>query len=85
MKDWVKIMCEICRTYPCISPLCPNYEPPKAVYYCSSCGQGIYEGEDYIVNDNGDYRHYDCFFGMKELLEWLGYEIKTMENYYEEY
>lgn len=30
------------------------------------------------MNDNGEYRHYDCFGGMKDLLEWLGYEIKTM-------
>ena len=24
--------------------------------------------------------HYECFNGMRELLEWLGVEIKTMEE-----
>lgn len=53
---------------------------PKAFYYCSACGQGIFDGEECIVNDDGDYRHYDCFYGAKDLLDWLGYEIKTMED-----
>ena len=44
------------------------------------CGNGIYDGEEYIENDNGECRHYDCFTGMRDLLEWLGYEIKTMED-----
>lgn len=72
-------MCYICRKTPC-DCRCPNYIPPKTAYHCSICGERIYEGEEYIENDNGDYRHYDCFFGMKDLLEWLGYEIKTMEE-----
>lgn len=72
-------MCEICRSYPC-HPQCPNYIPPKSSHYCSVCGEWICDGEEYIVNDDGEYRHYDCFCGMRDLLEWLGYEIKTMEN-----
>ncbi len=44
------------------------------------CGEGIYDGEEYIENQNGEYRHYECFYGMKDLLEWLGYNIKTMEG-----
>lgn len=50
------------------------------MYYCSSCGEEICEGEEYIENSNGGYRHYDCFHSMRNLLEWLGYEIKTMEE-----
>lgn len=73
-------MCDICRHTPCISPRCPNYTPRKSKRYCSVCGDEIYDGEEYIENDVGDYRHYDCFYGMKDLLKWLGYEIKTMEN-----
>lgn len=69
-------MCSICHQTPCDSR-CPNYMPPKAAYYCSICGEGIYEGEEYIENNDGDYRHYDCFYGMRDLLEWLGYEIKN--------
>ena len=66
-------------------PSCPNYEPPKPNHYCDVCGEGIYEGEEYIINDDGEYRHYDCFQGMRDLLEWLGYKIKTMEDTDEEY
>jgi len=34
---------------PCHSR-CPNYSSLKAVHYCSSCGDGIYYGEEYIEN-----------------------------------
>lgn len=71
-------MCEICRQSPC-DPRCPNYEPPMADYYCSACGEGIYEDEEYIRNDDGDRRHIDCFYNTKELLEWLGYSVETMK------
>lgn len=59
---------------------CPNYSPPKATHYCSSCGDGIYDGEEYIENLDGEYRHYECFHGMRDLLEWFGFDIKTMED-----
>lgn len=72
-------MCDVCLQNPC-HPRCPNYIPPKESHYCSVCGEGIYSGEEYIVNDNNECRHYDCFYGMRDLLEWLGYEIKTMEE-----
>ena len=72
-------MCSICKQNPCHSR-CPNYLPPKATHYCSSCGDGIYKGEEYIENLDGDYRHYDCFQGIRELVEWLGFKVKTMEN-----
>ena len=49
-----------------------------ALHYCSSCENGIYDGEKYIENLDGEYRHYECFHGMRDLLEWLGFEIKTM-------
>lgn len=72
--------CEICGKELIHDKRCPNYEQPKALHSCDYCGEGIYDGEEYIVNDNGDYRHYDCFYGIKDLLEWLGYEIKTMNE-----
>ena len=75
-------MCEICRQIPCHSR-CPNYVPPKAYHYCSICGKGIYDGEDYIENQDGEYIHYECVQGIRQLLEWLGYEIETMEDDYE--
>lgn len=69
-------MCEICRMIPC-HPRCPDYSPHKSSHYCSLCGDGICKGEEYVKNLDGEYRHYDCFYGMRDLLEWLGYEIKT--------
>lgn len=75
-------LCSICRQNPC-HPRCPNHIPLKATHYCSICGDGIYEGEEYIENLDGEYRHYDCFHGIKDLLDWLGYKVMTMENTYE--
>mgnify|MGYP002424049693 FL=1 len=72
-------MCEICGRMIDHDPRCPNYIPRKASHYCSSCGNGIYDGEEYIENLDGEYRHYECFHGMRDLLEWLGFEIKMME------
>ena len=62
------------------NPRCPLYKENKSSHYCSVCGDGILEGEEYIENENGEYRHWECFDGMRDLLEWLGYEIKTMED-----
>lgn len=61
-------------------PTCPNFVPRKAIHYCSVCSEGILDGAEYLINDDGEYRHYDCFYGMRDLLEWLGYRVKTMEE-----
>ena len=71
-------MCQLCNSYPCNSR-CPNHIP-KATYYCSSCGEGIRDGEEYIENEDGECMHWDCFRSMRDLLEFLGYEILTMEE-----
>ena len=52
-------MCSICGQTPCAAR-CPNYTPKNAKHYCSICEEGILDGEEYIENDNGEYRHYDC-------------------------
>lgn len=75
------MICDICNMVGDHNHRCPNYVPPKANRYCSACGDGIYDGEEYIVNDDNECRHYDCFYGVGGLLEWLGYEIKTMEEF----
>ena len=72
--------CEYCFGVGYHKPRCPNFVPLKSNYYCSICGQGVYQGEEYIMNDNGDCRHYECFYGIRDLLEWLGYEVKTMDD-----
>lgn len=71
-------MCFYCLQNLC-PPGCPNYEQPKSSLYCTVCGEGIYEGNEYITNDDGENVHYDCVSG-RDLVEFLGYEIKTMEK-----
>lgn len=70
-------MCDLCGHNPCLKN-CPNYTPPKVDAYCTVCGEGIYDGEEYIKNAQGEYRHWECFRGMRELVSWLGYDVKTM-------
>lgn len=77
-------MCTYCLKNPC-PPGCPNYRLPKTRLYCDICGEGIFNGEEFVENQDGEYRHYDCFQSMRDLLEWLGYEIKTMEDIDEKY
>lgn len=69
--------CEYCHWTSGHPSSCPNAPEPKFNYYCSSCGEGIYKGEEYIENDNGEYIHYDCAT-TRELVEFLGYEVQTM-------
>ena len=78
-------MCEICGMSPCESR-CPNHTPKKAYYYCSICGEGIYLGDEYIENVEGERIHFSCVQGIKQLLEWLGYEVKECDEfeYYKE-
>ena len=71
--------CEYCGQYTNHNLYCPNYEPPKAFHYCSICSEGIYNGEKYIENDNGDYAHWECVDYGKDLVEFLGYEIREMD------
>lgn len=59
---------------------CPNYEPPKPSHYCSICNDGIFIGEEYIENDNGDLAHYECVDYARKMAEFLGYDIKEMED-----
>lgn len=70
--------CEYCRQFPHASR-CPLAPEPKLDHYCSSCGEGIYEGEEYIENDDGEYIHYDCPT-TRELVKFLGYEVQTMRG-----
>ena len=58
----------------------PDYIPPKTSYYCSICNEGIQNGEKYIVNDNGDYAHWECVDYARDLAKFLGYDVKEMED-----
>ena len=72
--------CEYCNELIGHHTRCPLYKPQKATLYCSSCGEGIRDGEEYIENEDGECIHWDCFRSMRDLLEFLGYEIQTMEE-----
>lgn len=74
-------MCEICRQFPC-HPRCPNYSTPQPRIICCYCDEGIYQGERYLDNEQGEYIHEDCIgcAGYDWLINWLGFEYKTEEN-----
>ena len=72
-------MCSICKQYPC-NVRCPNYITPKASCCCSICDEGIYDGEEYIENDDGEYAHWECVDYGRDLAKFLGYEIKEMDD-----
>ena len=72
--------CEYCGKYGTHHPRCPLYEPPRASHFCSICNEGILNGEEYIENDNGEYAHTDCFSGISDVVEWLGYDMRIMSE-----
>ena len=74
-------MCSICGQTPCVAR-CPNYIPKKVKHYCSICSNGILDGEEYIENDDGEYAHWECVDYTRDLVKFLGYEIKEMEDNY---
>ena len=63
---------------------CPNAEEEFSNHDCSECSENILIGEEYIVNDNGDYAHWECVNDARDLAKFLGYSIKVM-NYEDEY
>ena len=70
--------CEYCHQPGSHDFRCPNYVYPKPRLLCAKCREGIYEGEEYLENDEGERCHYDCFLDTKELIGWLGYNVKKM-------
>lgn len=72
--------CEYCLRTDGHSSRCPNYISPKTSHYCSVCDEGIQNGEEYIVNDNNQYAHWECIDFGRDLAKFFGYEIKEMEE-----
>lgn len=70
--------CEFCGQYIEHHPRCPLYEKEKFDYNCSICGCGIYEGEEYLENNDGKFAHLNCIDTNRELLEFIEYEVKVM-------
>ena len=75
-------MCQVCGIIGGHHCGCPNYIAPKTNHRCSICEEGIFSGEEYIVNDNGDYAHLECVDYARDLVKFLGYEIKEMNEDY---
>lgn len=51
---------------------------------CSCCNKEICIGEDYIEDkESQKYIHFKCIYASKPLLNWIGYEVKTMEETYD--
>ena len=71
--------CEYCKRDFGHDKRCPNYIPKKCKHYCSICGDGIYNGEEYLYN-NGEYIHWECRGTDRELVKWFGCEIGIMEE-----
>ena len=74
-------MCDICKSSPCACR-CPNYIPPKSKYTCSICKEGIQNGEQYFIDDNKDFVHFECFnmLGTRDLINWLGLDVHIMDE-----
>lgn len=81
------MQCNVCGRINGHLPGCPEYngKPPRGMLKCCVCEEGIFEGDKYITNDNGESRHFDCYDNMHELLSWLGYQVKVMEDIRDEY
>jgi len=80
---WLKTMrlcCPYCHGVGYHKVGCPEYEPAQSSYMCCECNERINIGDEYIKNDNNEYMHYDCIPEDRQFVEWLGYEIKEMEE-----
>lgn len=73
------MQCSLCQRTNSHQLGCPYYPEPKPLYYCSLCNQGIFDEEEYVQNDDGDYSHLDCFDNMKSFADWLGYCVRKMD------
>ena len=48
------------------------------ICYCSICRKPIQKSEEYLVNGKGKTIHFACIESLRQLLRWLGYEVKEM-------
>lgn len=57
---------------------CPSAPEQEFTHYCSICKEGIYDGEQYVENDDGEFAHLDCS-SVREMIKFLEYEVKIMK------
>lgn len=59
---------------------CPDYSPADTKFICSICDYGIYQGDYYVENKNGEFAHYECLDSVREVLEFADLYIKEMDE-----
>ena len=74
------MVCEVCGGVLFHDSRCPYAPEPKFNHYCSICKEGIFNGEEYIVNNEDKYAHFECVDYGRDLAKFLGYEIREMED-----
>lgn len=74
------MQCDVCGRIDGHMKGCPEFDFQKSSHYCSICKEGIYEGDEYIENDDGELAHWECVDYGKNLAKFLGYQIKIMED-----
>ena len=74
------MQCDVCGRINGHLRGCPEYEDEeiKPNHYCSICDEGIYGGEEYIENDDGEYAHWECIDGKFSMADWL--KIRIMKE-----
>lgn len=72
--------CEYCQRTLGHSTRCPLYSYDISMKKCAICGDYIQYGEEYIVNDYGDYAHIDCISYFRDLLNFLQVKIEIMSE-----
>lgn len=73
--------CDVCgRTNGHLDGCPENNYIPTSKYKCEFCNEPILDGEKYVDNQCNEYAHYDCVYGDKETIEWLGGIIREMED-----
>lgn len=61
---------------------CGLFKYMPVMIYCDICNRKISFGERYIINDTGDYIHYDCAheISIRKLLDWLHVDVNVMSD-----
>lgn len=76
--ELIKMSCTYCLQIP-HHPRCPLAAEPQPYCYCSICGHGIYDGEEYVRNDDGEFVHLDCLT-VREMVEFLGHKVEIVDS-----
>lgn len=71
-------MCDVCRCSPCLTR-CPNASD-NPVLWCSVCGEGVNEGEEYWDLDNPVCTLCLHDMSVADIMDLLGYGLSVAEE-----